>query len=186
MLPISSLCLRCYSHMIQQKTTETGIDECAEVSSSERDAPLFSFLFSLSRLPDGGEGALLSQSVREHSLDIKRVFMNIWYINSIIMESQMRVSGDKREAHRLVKNNFRRDESGSSVIHVYDMRTHWMIQLTIVFLPPISPGSSGQSRTMNGDSHQRRTLNCGYVTMVKCRKQQHRREGLYRPQQSQH
>ena len=36
------------------------------------------------------------------------LWMNIWYINWIIMENEQQVPAAESEAHRLVKNNFRR------------------------------------------------------------------------------
>ena len=38
------------------------------------------------------------------------------------MKSEKRVSTAEREAHRLVKNNFRIDESGATVYHNYYLR----------------------------------------------------------------
>ena len=44
------------------------------------------------------------------------------------MEKETEVPTVESEAHRLVKSNFRKVDSGSSAIHVYKLRTHWMIQ----------------------------------------------------------
>ena len=82
------------------------------------------------------------------------------------MEREREVPAAESEAHRLVINNFRRFGSGSSVINGYFLRTHLMIQLTKVFLPPTFPQSSGQSRATKGGNQQRRTYNCGSVTVV--------------------
>ena len=90
----------------------------------------------------------------------KSTVLNIWYINWIIMKNQRRVSASEKEAHRLVIKNFRR-ESGSSVCHVYDLGTHWMIQNKKVFLPSTFPQSSGQSSKTKEKNKQRRTSNCG-------------------------
>ena len=82
------------------------------------------------------------------------------------MKSERRVSGVKSEVHRLVKKSFKRNDSGSSVNHNYDLRIHRMIQITKLLLSPTFPQSSGQSRTIKENSHQRRTSNCFYVTVV--------------------
>ena len=73
----------------------------------------------------------------------------------------------ENEARSLVKNNFRKEVSGSSTIHTYNLSTHLMIQKAKVFLPRTFPQSSGQSRTTNENSYQQRTSICDYVTVVK-------------------
>ena len=55
---------------------------------------------------------------------------------------------NESEDRSLVKNCFRREDSGSSVRHTYDLGTHLMIQLTKAFLPPTFPQSSGKLRAI--------------------------------------
>ena len=55
------------------------------------------------------------------------------------MEKEKRVPAVESEAHRLVKKNFEREESGSSVTHIYLLCIHLMIQIGKVFLLLIFP-----------------------------------------------
>ena len=40
------------------------------------------------------------------------------------MEKEKRVPAAKKEARRLVKNNFKREDSGSTINHAYNLGTH--------------------------------------------------------------
>ena len=94
----------------------------------------------------------------------KSIIVNIWYINWIIMEKEKRVPAAESERHHLVKKKFEREERGTSISHTYNLCTHWMIQITKVFLLPTFPQFSGKSRKTKRSSRQRRTSNCGWVT----------------------
>ena len=75
----------------------------------------------------------------------------------------------KSEVYRLVSENFMREEFGSSATHTYDLRTHLMIQIKKIFLPPTFPDSSGKSIQTKGDRGQQRISYCGWVTVIEHR-----------------
>ena len=61
-----------------------------------------------------------------------------------------------------------------------------MIQKEKVLRPPKFPPYSGKLKRMKENKKQRKTSNCIWVAVVKCRVQQYRRESIYRPQSSQY
>ena len=91
--------------------------------------------------------------------------LNNWYNNLIVMGNKQQMPAAENEARSLVKRNFRRSESASSVTHTYDLRTYWMIQIKKEFLLTTFPQSSGKLRGMKGDNHQRRISYCGFVIL---------------------
>ena len=101
------------------------------------------------------------------------------------MEKEREMLAVEKEAHRLIEKSFRREVSGSSAIHVYNLCTHCMIQITKTFLPPIFPQSSGKLRSTKRGSKQRRTYNCCCVIVVECSWKHVQRKGMHGLQQSQ-
>ena len=114
--------------------------------------------------------------------------MNHFYINWInwiIMGNQQQMSPAEREAWSLAYSNFRREGNGSSAVHIYDLRTFWLIQKEDVFMTTIFPQSLGEWWITKANSKQRRTSNCCWVTVGKCRYKLHWRKGVRRPHQNQ-
>ena len=111
--------------------------------------------------------------------------LNNSYINQITMEIEGEVPTKESEARSLVRDSFKREDYRSLVPHSYNLCTLWLIQIAKVFLLPIFPQSSGKSKKTKENRWQWKKSNFVWVTVLKCRLQQHRREWLHRPQQSQ-